>query len=92
MAAKVTPTQAKVLRFIAEHTAEKGYPPTLIEIARHIGARSPTAAMDHTKRLIRAELLTRGPKSVARTFKLTSKGQLLLATGDELRRIAGALG
>jgi SOS-response transcriptional repressor LexA len=75
MAWGLTGTQKRVLGFIAEHAATKGYSPTLIEIARHIGARSPTAALDHVGRLVAKGMLTRGPKHVARTFVLTASGR-----------------
>ncbi len=49
---ELTQRQAQILEFIKDAVAE-GYPPTLAEIARHFGFRSPNAAVDHLQALAR---------------------------------------
>jgi repressor LexA len=40
---ELTPTQEKVLNFLKDYLLEKGFPPTLREIAAHFGLRGPKA-------------------------------------------------
>ena len=49
---ELTQRQAQILEFIKDAVAE-GCPPTLAEIARHFGFRSPNAAVDHLHALAR---------------------------------------
>jgi repressor LexA len=42
----LTPPQARVLRFIQDSTAKRGFPPTVREIARDMGYRSTNAVAD----------------------------------------------
>lgn len=47
----LTARQAEVLRFLVDYIREHGYPPTVREISRHIGARSTRAATIHLEAL-----------------------------------------
>ena len=49
----LTRRQAQILQFIQDATESNGFPPTLVEIAREFGFRSPNAAADHLKALAR---------------------------------------
>jgi len=49
--AEPTPRQRQVLEFIRRSVAERGYPPTIAEIAAHFGMRSPNAAAQHLRLL-----------------------------------------
>ncbi len=49
---QLTPRQAQILEFIQDAIAD-GSPPTLAEIARNFGFRSPNAAVDHLQALAR---------------------------------------
>ena len=40
---ELSPTQEKVFNFLKDHLVEKGFPPTLREIASHFGLRGPKA-------------------------------------------------
>ncbi len=51
MSAPLTPTQARVLEFIAQHIVEKQRPPTRKEISRHFGWSAVNSAEDHIKAL-----------------------------------------
>ncbi|HEX7349206.1 MAG TPA: transcriptional repressor LexA [Rhodanobacteraceae bacterium] len=42
-----TPAQLKVMRFLREHLAREGYPPSVREIQRAFGFASPNAATKH---------------------------------------------
>lgn len=67
---RLTARQAEVLRFITAHQAEHGYPPTLREIAAHMGIRSTNGANDYLVALERKGRITR-EVNVARGIKVT---------------------
>ena len=58
---EITKTQALVLAFIKRHRHELGWPPTIPEIARHFGWKSPTAASQHLIALERKGYIKRSP-------------------------------
>lgn len=72
-----TERQQKLMRFIHEFTRDEGYPPTLREMARSLGAVSPTAALDHLNSLVRKGLVRRRA-NVSRGTALTAEGQCLV--------------
>ncbi len=47
----LTPRQQQVLTFIANHTNRQGYPPTLREIALHLGISGNAGVMSHLEAL-----------------------------------------
>lgn len=57
--AKLSKRQAMVLDYIEHSIAERGYPPTIREIAGHMGIRSTNGVTDHLKALERKGLITR---------------------------------
>ena len=62
----LTERQRQVLQFISECLRERGYPPTLREIGRHMGIKSTNGVNDHLKALERKGYLKReGLKSRA---------------------------
>jgi repressor LexA len=50
---ELTPRQAEILELIREHTRSSGYPPTRAEICSAMGFRSPNAAEEHLRALVR---------------------------------------
>ena len=82
-----TPRQADVLVFIAAFTTEKGYPPTVREIARAIGVASTQGAADHLRLLKLKGLITSDPKT-ARSIQVVS--QALVAPLSIVERRAAA--
>ncbi len=68
---KLTPRQAEILRMIRRHIEQTGMPPTRQEIASHLGFRSPNAAEDHLRALVR--------KGAIELLKGTSRGIRLMA-------------
>lgn len=55
---KLTPRQQEILDLIRASLEERGYPPTRAEIAEHFGFRSPNAAQEHLKALVRKGHIT----------------------------------
>ncbi len=56
---KLTKAQKRVLDFILQHIRERGYPPTVREVARAFGYRSPLSAKQHIDALVRKGYLRR---------------------------------
>ncbi|MBI5622669.1 MAG: repressor LexA [Elusimicrobia bacterium] len=56
---QATPLQRKILAFIAESIAERGFPPTVREIGLRLRIASPGSVAFHLKALERAGLLAR---------------------------------
>jgi repressor LexA len=55
----LTPRQQQVLDYIAEHIESHGYPPTLREIAQHLGTSGTVSAIHHLEALERKGYLRR---------------------------------
>jgi repressor LexA len=70
MAASLTNTQAKVLAFVEQFSAQIGHPPTMKEVARHFGWSSTSTAQQHLEALEKKGRLTRTPKS-PRSLRVT---------------------
>ena len=58
---ELTEKQGEVLAYIRDETQRRNRPPTVREIARHFGFKSPKAATDHLAALIRKGYLERTP-------------------------------
>lgn len=57
---KLTPTQQKIYDYIVSHRDEYGYPPTVREIAEHLGVSSSSSAQHHLNVMERAGVIKRG--------------------------------
>lgn len=57
----LTPRQAQILAFIADHLFEAGYPPTLREIGDCVGIKSTNGVNDHLKALEKKGFIERAP-------------------------------
>lgn len=55
----LTPRQQEILDFVSRSIREHGYPPTIREIGRAFGIRSPNGVNDHLKALQRKGFLNR---------------------------------
>jgi len=55
----LTARQQQVLSFVAHSAKEKGYPPSLREIADRLGVHDHKSARDHVEALIKKGYLTR---------------------------------
>lgn len=58
----MTPREDQAFRFIAKHQEERGYPPTLAEIAAHMGLRSKCSVARVLAQLKRAGYLAQVPR------------------------------
>ncbi len=65
----LTKAQKRVFDFILQHIRQKGYPPTVREVASAFGYRSPLAAKQHIDALVKKGYLRRAP-SVSRGLSL----------------------
>jgi len=70
----LTDTQEKVLRFIAEFSAEHGYAPSYREIMVHMGYTSTNGVACHIKSLRKKGYLQEKPKHTARSMIPTNPG------------------
>lgn len=57
--AQLTPRQREIYRYIRQFAQERGYVPTVREIASHFGIRSPNGVVCHLRALERKGLLER---------------------------------
>ncbi len=57
----LTPRQRAVLEFIKEHVMDRGYPPTVREVAERFGYSSPLSAKLHIDALVKKGFLRRSP-------------------------------
>jgi repressor LexA len=76
----------KILDCIVRTVAERGFPPSVREIADAVGLASTSAVHHHLMALERDGLLERGSRS-SRALRLTSRGEAELEAGS--RRPAG---
>jgi repressor LexA len=80
--------QHELLLFIGRHLSEQGYPPTLREMAAHLGCSSTNAINDFLVRLERKDYIHRPSKTgQSRALTLTTKAlELLHLPGPRSRR------
>lgn len=86
----LTKRQQQVYDFLVAYLADKGYPPTLQEIASHLHVSGNLGVLRHLKALEREGLVTRSPGS-SRSIALTNRverGSVLLPLVGSVR--AGA--
>lgn len=72
-----TDRQKRVLQFVLSFQGDNGMPPTLREIAKHMGVVSTNAANDYVRALVKRGLLRRRPL-ISRGLTLTAEGYLCL--------------
>lgn len=58
---ELTPRQVEILEFIRQHMRDPGYPPTRAEICRAMGFRSPNAAEEHLRAMVRKGAIDMAP-------------------------------
>ena len=73
----LTPTQEKVFNFLKDYFVEKGFPPTLREIASHFGLRGPRAPQKTLTILERKGYIRKVP-GVSRAIEILSYPQFSL--------------
>jgi repressor LexA len=80
----VTGIQAKILGFIIDWIAARGFPPTVREISKAFGWKTTANVQQHIERMQRDGLVTR-QAGMARTLRATTAGAEQL---EELRQTA----
>lgn len=73
----LTERQERMIKFIADFTREKGYPPTISEIGEGCEISSSSVVSKNRDRLAEENLITITPNT-ARGIILTEKGRELL--------------
>jgi repressor LexA len=76
----LTPRQMQILDFIIDHIQELGYGPTVREIVRHVGDKSPTSVHRHLRTLESRGHISRGANK-SRAISLTAAHRGLLLSG-----------
>jgi repressor LexA len=74
----------RIIEFIARTVAERGYPPSVREIADAVGLASTSAVHHHLVALERAGMLERGGRS-SRALRLTAEAEATLAPTQPTR-------
>jgi repressor LexA len=87
----LTPRQREVYRFIERSIAERGFPPTVSEIAANFGMRSPNAAAQHLRLMRRKGALEIEP-GVARGIRLAAAMGEPGAPAKRVRGVKSAAG
>ncbi|MBC7227753.1 MAG: transcriptional repressor LexA [Thermoflexales bacterium] len=73
--------ERRILECIRDFIQERGYPPTVRDIARELGISSTSVVDYHLKRLERAKWIERDPRS-SRGIRLTAAGARGLGLGE----------
>ena len=98
----LTYTQIRVLNWLREFQALKGFMPTVAEIKGHFGWASNNAADTHIEALVRRGAITKQP-GTARSIRFTAEGSALVGASTprdlaptlmalpvlEMRQVAG---
>lgn len=80
----ITPKQQEIYDFILSYTGEMGYPPSVREICRAVGLKSPSSAHLHLKVLESAGYLTRSPGKT-RALQISGPGARSTPREEETR-------
>jgi repressor LexA len=86
---RLTDRQQQALDFIRFYTASNGFPPSVRDIADHMGIRSTNGVMDHLNALVRKGRITRSEK-LSRSIRLVG-GSPPLAAAAPTSALAQAL-
>ena len=76
----LTPRQREILAFVQKFSGERGFPPTMREIAAHFGIRSLNGVSDHLGALERKGYVERQPGS--------PRGLRLLSASERRKKLA----
>ena len=79
---KPSERQIAILNFIGKHCSEKGFPPSVREIARAVGLKSPSTVHSHLDTLQRLGYLRRDPAK-PRTIELKKNASPYMPIGKD---------
>ena len=85
----LTEKQKRVLQLIAERTEAEGYPPTLREIAQHLGVRSKNTVIKYLRKLEEKGYISKSEK--ARSIRLLEKAADLCSGAEVNLPLVGAV-
>lgn len=77
MPAELTEIQKKILEFLIEQKVNKGFPPTLAEIARFFGYRNRATVQQHLQAIEKKGYIKRNPK-LSRGIELTLEDKFFI--------------
>ena len=78
---EITPRRQQILDYLIETTRERGYPPSMREIAKAVGLKSASTVLFHLRVLEKAGLVERTP-SLNRAIRSVSGGSELRAEAN----------
>ena len=70
----LTPRQQQILYMIGSYIEKRGFPPTRAEICEALGFKSPNAAEEHLKALVKKGAISMVP-GASRSIKLSSSSE-----------------
>ncbi len=77
MPAELTEIQKKILEFLIEQKVNKGFPPTLAEIARYFGYKNRATVQQHLQAIEKKGYIKRNPK-LSRGIELTLEDKFFI--------------
>lgn len=81
----LTQRQQQLLTFIEDHLVDNGYPPSIREMAEHMGIRSTNGVNDHLKALERKGFLARKAGLKSRAIALTDRRSRVTSSARQAR-------
>ena len=88
MAEVLTPMRRKILEFIISCQRERNFPPTIREIAAHVGLNAPATVANHIEVLKKAGYIEKNPKQPRTlTVRFDSPEKVTEASVTQIRQI-----
>ena len=88
MAEVLTPMRRKILEFITSCQRERNFPPTIREIAAHVGLNAPATVANHIEVLKKAGYIEKNPKQPRTlTVRFDSPEKVTEASVTQIRQI-----
>lgn len=88
---ELTGRQAKILRFIMDHTVDFGRAPTIREIGERMGIRSPNGVIAHITALVRKGYLMRTELTTRSYRPVGAKLRWVYDEGEDGKKLRAAL-
>jgi repressor LexA len=85
----LTERQEEIYTYLLEYLDERGYPPSIRDIMRAFGFKSPKAAADHLAALERKGFIRRAPE-LSRAIEVPARNAAIAAARNGARGLLGA--
>jgi repressor LexA len=72
---ELTDRQRQLLEFIEDHVRVEGFPPSIREMADHMGIRSTNGVNDHLKALLKKGYIAKGQGLKSRAISLLARSK-----------------